>query len=186
MTCATDQVLRAQPMQSSATGLNLIAPGAERIAPWRPELYDAAAELIYLCYVHHIDATINDQYTSVNGSRRFLHNVVRFPGCGVFDGRHSLVLHAETPGAIDGLLLCSRVDTGVAHITQLCLSPAARGRGMARLMMERCAAELRADGVTRLQLTVTEANSSACRLYRSMGFEVRHRFDAMAWNDPDH
>ena len=36
----------------------------------------------------HIDASINDQYRSLHGSLRFLHNIVRFPGCGVFDAGH--------------------------------------------------------------------------------------------------
>ena len=38
-----------------------------RLEAWRPEFYDAAAELIHRCYVGHRDSDINDQYRSVSG-----------------------------------------------------------------------------------------------------------------------
>ena len=49
------------------------------------EDYQPAAAVIAAAYRGHIDSDINDQYRSLNGSLRFLNNIVRFPGCGVFD-----------------------------------------------------------------------------------------------------
>ena len=46
---------------------------------WSADHYQAAAELIHESYTGHIDARINDQYCSLHGSLRFLHNIVRFP-----------------------------------------------------------------------------------------------------------
>ena len=40
--------------------------------------------LIAAAYKGHVDATINDQYGSVTGARRFIHNIVQYPGCGRF------------------------------------------------------------------------------------------------------
>jgi len=44
------------------------------------------AELVHACYVGHADAQINDQYRSLHGSLRFLHNIVRFPDAASLAG----------------------------------------------------------------------------------------------------
>jgi ribosomal protein S18 acetylase RimI-like enzyme len=36
-------------------------------------------------------------------------------------------------------------------------------------------------GVSEISLTVTEANSDAIDLYKTEGYECRHRFDAAVW-----
>jgi ribosomal protein S18 acetylase RimI-like enzyme len=152
------------------------------LAPWAPGDYQPAAELIHACYQGHTDAQINDQYRSLHGSLRFLHNIVRFPGCGVFEAGFSWVLRDGNSRAPVGLVLVSRVGERVGHITQLCVSPRHRGRGLGRLLLERCAQSLldaRFDAVT---LTVTEGNTEAVRLYEAFGFAHMHRFDAMVLN----
>ena len=60
----------------------------------------AAGELVHAAYKNHLDSQINDQYRSLHGSLRFLHNIVRFPGCGIFDVGGSLVLR-DAAGALD-------------------------------------------------------------------------------------
>jgi ribosomal protein S18 acetylase RimI-like enzyme len=77
-------------------------------------------------------------------------------------------------------VLCSRVAPEVAHITQLCVAPAFRGRGLGRVLLQRSAEALVAAGFEAISLTVTEANDQAVRLYQRSGFTLRHRFDAMA------
>ena len=147
---------------------------------WAPHDYPAAGELIYACYIGHADARINDQYRTLHGSLRFLHNIVRFPGCGVFEGNFSWMLRDRRNGALVGMVLCSRVAPEVAHITQLCIAPAFRGRGLGRVLLQRSAEALVAAGFESISLTVTEANEQAVRLYERSGFTLRHRFDAMA------
>jgi ribosomal protein S18 acetylase RimI-like enzyme len=149
------------------------------LTQWTPQDYQAAGELIYACYMGHADAEINDQYRSLHGSLRFLHNIVRFPGCGVFEASFSWVLRDRQNGELVGIVLCSRVGTGVAHITQLCIAQAYRGRGLGGLLLRQSAESLRRAGFDTITLTVTEANDTAVRLYESFGFSLRHRFDAM-------
>jgi ribosomal protein S18 acetylase RimI-like enzyme len=163
-------------LEASSTGV----PAELELSPWTAQDYQAAGELIYACYVGHADAQINDQYRTLHGSLRFLHNIVRFPGCGVFEAKFSWMLRDRRSGSLVGMVLCSRVAPEVAHITQLCIAPAFRGRGLGRLLLGRSAKTLLAAGFEAITLTVTEANDQAVRLYERSGFSLRHRFDAMA------
>jgi ribosomal protein S18 acetylase RimI-like enzyme len=155
-----------------------LPPGIELI-PWSSTYYQAAAELIHASYAGHIDATINDQYCSLHGSLRFLHNIVRFPGCGVFDANQSWLLLDRARNTLVAMLLCSRVAPDVGHITQLCVRPASRGLGLGRALMEHSMSKLFLAGFTAITLTVTEGNSQAVSLYEALGFRVRYHFDAM-------
>jgi ribosomal protein S18 acetylase RimI-like enzyme len=146
---------------------------------WSSDHYQAAAELIHESYLGHIDARINDQYCSLHGSLRFLHNIVRFPGCGVFDPDASWVLRDKRNGALIGMLLCSRVANDVAHITQLCVATAYRGQRLGISLLEHCIHHLTSSHFAAITLTVTEANHQAVKLYQDSGFFIRHRFDAM-------
>ena len=146
---------------------------------WSPAHYQPAAELIHESYIGHIDAHINDQYCSLHGSLRFLHNIVRFPGCGVFDADQSWVLQDKRNGSLAGMVLCSRVAVNVAHITQLCIAPDWRGHKLGSSLLRHSMSHLAASGFAAITLTVTEANRQAVQLYENLGFYTRHRFDAM-------
>lgn len=149
---------------------------------WQPEAYDAVAALIFEAYAGHPDSEINDQYRTLAGAKRFLHNIVHFPGCGVFDPAHSWLLRDPRTDELLGALLCSRVQGDAVHITQLCLRAAQRGRGLGHLLLARCLGELERAGVTTASLTVTESNSRARHLYERHGFKTLHRFEAWVWN----
>jgi len=149
------------------------------IVSWSSDHYQAAAELIHESYLGHIDARINDQYCSLHGSLRFLHNIVRFPGCGVFDPAASWVLRDRNDGALIGMLLSSRVASDVAHITQLCVATRYRRQRLGIALLEHCIGHLTRSGSAAITLTVTEANNQAVKLYKDSGFFIRHRFDAM-------
>lgn len=146
---------------------------------WTAFSYQAAAELIHASYANHVDARINDQYRSLHGSLRFLHNIVRFPGCGVFEASASWMLRDKRTDTLAGVVLCSRVAPGVAHITQICVAEAYRGRGWGRALLEHCMAHLADAGFSAITLTVTASNHQAVKLYEDLAFFVKHRFDAM-------
>jgi ribosomal protein S18 acetylase RimI-like enzyme len=165
------------PSHNSARTANL--PPPIELLSWSSDHYQAAAELIHESYLGHIDARINDQYCSLHGSLRFLHNIVRFPGCGVFDPDASWVLRDKRNGALIGMLLCSRVANDVAHITQLCVATAYRGQRLGIALLEHCIHHLTRSRFAAITLTVTEANHQAVKLYQDSGFFIRHRFDAM-------
>lgn len=176
--CALGRPVLALPDASGQLPPRPLPPGLE-LGRWTPQDYQPAGELIHACYLHHMDSEINDQYRTLHGSLRFLHNIVRFPGCGVFEPNFSWVLRERGSKLPVGAVLCSRVGPRTAHVTQLCVSPARRGQGLGRLLMRQSAESLARAGFDAMTLTVTEANAPALALYGSLGFTVRHRFDAM-------
>jgi ribosomal protein S18 acetylase RimI-like enzyme len=156
-------------------------PRGLRLQAWRPEFYDPAAELIHRCYAGHMDSGINDQYQSIAGSQRFLHNIIRFPGCGTFDAENSWLLLDESTDTPQALLLSSMVESDVAHVTQVCVAPSLRGAGLGRRLLLQAAQGLRRRGGRAISLTVTEANTAARRVYEVLGYRVEHRFEAVVW-----
>ncbi len=154
---------------------------------WQPSFYNPTGELIHQAYAGHIDSQINDQYRTLAGSLRFLHNVVRFPGCGTFDADSSFVLIDKAgrgANTLAAVLLCSKVAPDTAHITQLCVGPAYRGRSLGRQLLRHILYQLPSRNYRALTLTVTEANTSALQLYTSAGFHLRHRFEALVHDKP--
>jgi ribosomal protein S18 acetylase RimI-like enzyme len=156
-------------------------PSDIEVRRWSEQDYSAAAGAITAAYQGHIDGEINDQYRSVPGSLRFLNNIVRFPGCGVFDGGASFVAVHRPTRALAGLILCSRVKDDVGHVTQVCVIPEHRGRGLGRILLSHTAAELGRRSFSALTLTVTEANRRAVALYERLGYVVGRVFDAFVW-----
>jgi ribosomal protein S18 acetylase RimI-like enzyme len=151
------------------------------IRPWSESDYQPSAGLITACYRNHVDSEINDQYRSVNGSLRFLHNIVRFPGCGQFDPESSFVAYNRALRMTVGVILCSRIRHDAGHVTQVCVLPEYRSHGIGDALMHRAAQTLCGRGFGLLTLTVTQANEGAVHLYERLGFETKHVFDAFVW-----
>jgi ribosomal protein S18 acetylase RimI-like enzyme len=183
---AYTRLFMESPLASTAMagGKNPHLPPDLQLRRWTAGDYQSAAELIHASYMGHVDGLINDQYRSLHGSLRFLHNIVRFPGCGVFEGEQSWVVEEIATRRLVGMLLCSRVADAVAHITQLCVAPESRGRGIALVLLHQCMQQLRRAGYEAITLTVTEDNSRAVRLYEQHAFTTRHRFDAVVSEKP--
>ncbi len=151
------------------------------IRRWAEADYQAAAAVITAAYRSHVDAQINDQYHTLSGSLRFLNNIVRFPGCGQFDTESSYVALDRKAKTVIGLILCSRVRSDVGHVTQICVLPEYRSRGIGESLLAATVAELRKRSFSMLSLTVTEANHRAVDLYRRLNFETKRIFDAFVW-----
>jgi ribosomal protein S18 acetylase RimI-like enzyme len=149
---------------------------------WKDADFSAAGRLIAEAYQGHLDSLINDQYRSISGSLRFLHNIVRFPGCGFFDPEASRVLVDRGRNELAALLLCSRVRDDVAHVTQICVASPYRRHGFGARILSNCARELKGRRFQALTLTVTRENAHAVALYHRLGFTTRHTFDAMVWD----
>jgi ribosomal protein S18 acetylase RimI-like enzyme len=159
-------------------------PNARRfhIEPWADHLNESAANAIALAYSGHIDGLINDQYRSLAGARRFLYNIVQFPGCGIFNRSGSFIAFDTRTGWVAGIMLVSFVSVEVGHITQLCVTPHARGAGLGYELLRQAVAALRARGAKRISLTVTAGNTEAIQLYQRCGFEEVRRFFAYVWD----
>jgi ribosomal protein S18 acetylase RimI-like enzyme len=151
------------------------------VEKWSDHYHDAAAQLIAAAYAGHIDGRINDQYRTSAGARRFLHNIVQYPGCGTFFRPASLVAFEGLSGRLCGLSLASLVTTETGHLTQICVSPSVRGTGMGHELLRQSLTTLREMGCTSASLTVTAANADAVALYERVGFETIRRFPAFVW-----
>ena len=151
------------------------------IRPWIESDYQPSAAVITAAYRGHVDAQINDQYHTLSGSLRFLNNIVRFPGCGVFDADSSFVAMDRKAKSLIGLILCSRVRGDVGHVTQVCVLPEYRSRRIGESLLAATEGNLRSRNFSLLSLTVTEANARAVALYRRLKFDSKRVFDAFVW-----
>lgn len=151
------------------------------IRGWTEADYQPSAAVITAAYRGHVDAQINDQYHTLSGSLRFLNNIVRFPGCGVFDAESSFVALERRSRSLVGIILCSRVRGDVGHITQVCVLPEFRGKGIGESLIAASEKNLRKRNFSMLSLTVTEANARAVALYRRLNFDSKRIFDAFVW-----
>lgn len=151
------------------------------IAPWTENRRADAARLITSAYTGHIDSRINDQYQSPGGARRFLANIVEYPGCGAFFTPASFVALQGNGQGLAGMSLASIVAPGVGHITQVCVVPQRRDTGLGYELLRRSLLALAAHGCHKATLTVTSANEDALKLYLRMGFASRRDFAAYVW-----
>ena len=172
-------------MVLEAAAADALAPGAPRtpcfIERWSESCYEQGAQLIAEAYEHHVDSRINDQYRTAAGARRFLYNIVQYPGCGAFFRAGSLAAFEPASHRMTGLCLASIVAPECGHITQICVSPAVRGTGTGYELLRGSIQVLRASGCRRISLTVTASNRRAVALYERVGFRTVRRFSAYAW-----
>ncbi|HLX41945.1 MAG TPA: GNAT family N-acetyltransferase [Bryobacteraceae bacterium] len=152
-----------------------------RIVLWTEPWQEATARLIARSYLGHIDSQINDQYRTISGARRFLTNIVQYPGCGSFFAPASYAATDVTGRELHGISLSSLVASDIGHITQVCVDPSDRGTGLGYELVRQSLAALAAHGCRIVSLTVTTANESALRLYQRMGFMRRRDFAAYIW-----
>ncbi|MBI2686922.1 MAG: GNAT family N-acetyltransferase [Acidobacteria bacterium] len=149
---------------------------------WSERYQEDTATLIANAYEGHIDGQINDQYRSVAGARRFLQNIVQYPGCGSFHAPASWLAWRRETGRMCATSLASLVAPDAGHITQICVAPSSRGEGIGREILSRSLHSLREAGCRQVSLTVTATNRNAIALYESMGFTTERRFAAMVWD----
>ena len=156
-------------------------PPEIEVHPWSEDDYQPAAGVITAGYRGHIDSEVNDQYRTIPGSLRFLNNIVRFPGCGVFDPAASFVAVDSRTRTRVGILLCSRIGHDVGHITQVCTLGDHRCHGIGGHLLACCYENLAARGFSEVSLTVTEENRRAVALYLRTGYRLVHTFDGFVW-----
>lgn len=152
-----------------------------RIEPWSPYHVDAAASVMSMAYHGHVDSQINDQYRSYEGARRFVQNLLEYPGCGAFFAPASFLAVGRRSGRAVGLVLSSFISDGIGHISQLCVAPEAQRSGLGLELMQRAMNTLIAYGSRRISLTVTVSNTAALALYASLGFRRTRNFYAYVW-----
>lgn len=152
------------------------------IEPWNDRRhYDPAATVLSLAYAGHIDAQISNHYRTFAEAFRAVHALVQFPGCAVFSAPASYVAFDTATRRPAGISLASFIAEDVAHITELCVTPEARGCGLGYELLRQSARTLCSAGAKHISLTVTAANEDALRLYIRCGFREVRRFHACVW-----
>lgn len=170
--------------QASVSQLSARTPAFKvRLQRWSDRMQEEAAHLIAASYRGHVDSEINDQYRSIPGARRFLTNIVKYPGCGMFCEPASFVAIDEGNGRLCGMCLASIVSPNNGHITQICVLPTAKGSRIGYELLRHSLLELANQGVKSTSLTVTAMNTQAVRLYESIGFVRQRVFPAVVWED---
>jgi ribosomal protein S18 acetylase RimI-like enzyme len=148
---------------------------------WTDLHQEATAHLISEAYRRHVDSSINDQYRTLPGARRFLHNIVQYPGCGSFFRPASFTAFEPARASLCGISLASLVSQDCGHITQICVSPEVKGSGVGYALLRQSLLALRDMGCRAATLTVTAANEGAVDLYKRVGFHTLRRFSAYVW-----
>jgi ribosomal protein S18 acetylase RimI-like enzyme len=153
-----------------------------RFDHWQDRYHEDAARAIAAAYRGHVDGEINDQYRHAGGARRFLLNIVQYPGCGSFRQNASWLAWLREGSMLCGLSLASSVARDVGHLTQVCVVPGLRGAGAGYELVRRSLVSLMEDGCRAVSLTVTASNTKAVGLYERMGFQTRRTFPAIVWD----
>lgn len=145
------------------------------IRPWQRTDFEQAARVIHRSYRGKPDSRINSQYQNLQGCSELLTILTDHFWCGDFLPQVSLVA-VRPSGALAGVLIASRVSSGVGHLGQISVHPAHQGRGIGRRMIENALSDFRKRGYGAITLAVTTANTNAFRLYESCGFRTIHTF----------
>jgi ribosomal protein S18 acetylase RimI-like enzyme len=175
-----------RPLQGQLKPPEMDMPDNLELRSWREADLAPAARLICEAYRDHPDSLINDQYRSVHGSMRFLNNIVHYAGCGSFSQQASYVVVERASRELAALVLGSRVSGLSGHLTQVCVHPGFRRRGLARMLLSQAAHSFTRLGAAEISLTVTEANAEAIELYKDEGYACVHSFDAAVWQRHSH
>lgn len=159
------------------------AEGDPVVLAWHNQMVEDAGGLLARAYAGHVDSRVNDQYRTGAIAARFLQNIVDHPGCGTFAHHASYAAYAPAGMArrMEGVSLASVVGAGAGHITQICVAPDWRGKGLGYRLLRASLESVRKSGCRRVSLSVTTVNEPARALYARMGFERKRLFPACIW-----
>ena len=133
------------------------------IVPFRPDHAAAWAALN--------EAWLAEGGFAVEGKDR---KVIDDPQGAILDrgGRIFMAERASPPGSGEVIGCCAlmAMDDGGYEVAKMTVSPAARGLGLGRRLLEACEAAARAAGAPRLYLETNRSLKPAGTLYRSFGF----------------
>ena len=151
------------------------------ILGWNERYHEDVSRLIAAAYRGHVDSNINDQYRNVGGARKFLMNIIQYPGCGSFFPPASWIAWDQATGQICGVSLASLVAPTTGHITQICVMPSVKGCGVGYELLRSSLRAFADHGCHKATLTVTSTNRDAINLYERAGFLTLRQFSAMVW-----
>jgi ribosomal protein S18 acetylase RimI-like enzyme len=92
----------------------------------------------------------------------------------------AVILHEDQTGQIDGSVMVGH-DGHRGWLYYVATSPAARGSGLGRAMVEAAEQWLRKRGVSKAQLLVRQTNPEAVAFYEHLGFEAAQTIVMGKW-----
>lgn len=104
--------------------------------------------------------------------QHYISTLTQGTGCGWFLPELSAVAPSAGGSTIDGAIMVTDLGTRVAHIAQLAVDPAVRGRGLAGRLVDTTLLAAAAM-YERISLLVSSSNAPALALYKSRNFR-RH------------
>jgi len=147
------------------------------IRAWEETDFTQAAQVIHRSYRGEHDSRINSQYATEEGCAELLMILTDQIWCGDFLPQVSRVAERTAPRNNQvGVLIASRIASGIGHIGQISVLPAYQGAGLGRRMIYGALSEFYLRGFNSVSLAVTSANASALHLYESCGFRAVHTF----------
>lgn len=117
------------------------------------------------------------RHGSMEEWREYAAQLLGSVGCGAFEPSLSASSIGED-GRLHGAIVTTLIGSGSAHIAQVAVDPAQRGSGLAGRMLDSVVERVRADGLDRVTLLVSERNTAARRLYDRHGFHEAATFIA--------
>jgi ribosomal protein S18 acetylase RimI-like enzyme len=146
------------------------------LAPWRGDLTADAVRLIARSYAGQPSAACFAPNGRLDEWVAYCTQVLRTPACGDFVPEESFVANGDHESGLAGAVLTTRLSSDTAHLAQVVVDPAARGRGLGPALVSAAAAAAARRGAVRLTLLVGERNAPAVRIYASLGFARRATF----------
>ena len=143
---------------------------------WRDGDLGAVAALLEAAYT----SDAGRHFAPGGNWEKYAIGLVDQAGCGVFDTNVTRMARGDE--GLLGAVLVTAVSPATAHIAQLAIHPAHRGRGLASQLTREAARRAAEAGKSELTLLVGDRNEQARRLYASMGFTQKATFLA-AWRD---
>lgn len=96
--------------------------------------------------------------------------VLDHPEAAILDPGGRIFMAMSEDGRAVGCCALMAMDDGGFEVAKMTVTPAARGQGISRRLLDACEAEARAAGAPRLYLESSSTLEAAGALYRSAGF----------------
>lgn len=156
-------------------GATAVESRAAGLTSWTGEDPTGAARLLQHAYgeAGRIYAPDN----ALTQWQQYVTNLVGDAACGTFSPTLSRAVAGATGN--HALAIVTAISRRTAHLAQIAVHPAHRGRGLARRLLEDVLVHARQEGFTRMSLLVAADNLPARELYRRLGFAERERFVAI-------
>jgi ribosomal protein S18 acetylase RimI-like enzyme len=106
----------------------------------------------------------------------YVESLLRGPGCGWFRPELSYVVPGARDASLGGAVFVTDLGLSTAHVAQIVVDPAYRGRGTAQGLMRAAARAAAGRGYLRMTLLVSAANQPAEAAYARLGFQERAGF----------